>query len=283
MACWKEAIIFIIYYNFSQSFLGFFFSSAHPKQTTSFSFVSSVLSINAIKKTSERNYNFSQKKKINKILSNVLKSPSKLCREPNNYGVLIPGWAENVSHAPRAGVGPQVGVPLCVGVGHSDPELCPIIHLHLPVMSASDRDQISENGHASADTQSQKCSHAHRRQSWDTHSFYRRSHSQETPPGEGVVVRGHGTDGQLLVSIEYGEAVLGDGEAGVGRVLQEMEEGPCRGWGWTTASTFCFVLNMKNNTKRRKGQMWKNILYTDEFFFILVFKFFKNRQIYRCT
>lgn len=92
------------------------------------------------------------------------------------------------------------------------------------------------------------------------------SHSQETPPGEGVVVRGHGTDGKLLVSIEYGEAVLGDGEAGVGRVLQEMEEGPCRGWGWTTASTFCFVLNMKNNTKRRKGQMWKNILYTVTFF-----------------
>lgn len=50
-----------------------------------------------------------------------------------------------------------------------------------------------------------------------------------TGPSEGVLVRGHGTDWELLVSIKYSEAVFRDGQARMGRVLQEMEECACTG------------------------------------------------------
>lgn len=47
--------------------------------------------------------------------------------------------------------------------------------------------------------------------------------------GEGGVVQGHGADGQLLVAVEDGEAVLRDGEARVGALIQQVEERPCTG------------------------------------------------------
>lgn len=46
-------------------------------------------------------------------------------------------------------------------------------------------------------------------------------------PSEGVVIRGHGTDWELLVAIKYGEAIFRDGQAWMGSVLQEMEECAC--------------------------------------------------------
>lgn len=46
-------------------------------------------------------------------------------------------------------------------------------------------------------------------------------------PSEGVVIRGHGTDRELLVAIEYGETIFRDGQAWMGSVLQEMEECAC--------------------------------------------------------
>lgn len=50
-----------------------------------------------------------------------------------------------------------------------------------------------------------------------------------TGPSEGVIIRGHGTDRELLVFIKYGKAIFRDGKAWMGSVFQEMEECSCTG------------------------------------------------------
>lgn len=67
---------------------------------------------------------------------------------------MVPGRGENVSHAPGGTVGSEVRVPLRVLVRNADPELGPIVHLNLPVMSASHWDQIPQDGHTPAHTHS---------------------------------------------------------------------------------------------------------------------------------
>ena len=62
---------------------------------------------------------------------------------------ILPGWGEDMPHAPGSVVPSEVGVSLGVFICHSDSVFSVGVHLYFPIMLGSHWDQIAKHCHTS--------------------------------------------------------------------------------------------------------------------------------------